>query len=55
MMTEAQIKKFQELVKPVMKFLCEEFHPHVTVIIEPTHAEIVEGLASFPTAEFLKD
>jgi len=36
--------KFEELARPMMKYLCEEFHPHVTVIITPTNAQLLEGL-----------
>lgn len=54
-LTEEQRKELEEVVKPVMKFLCENFHPHVTIIIEPTQAEILEGSASVVTDEFVKD
>jgi len=54
-MTKEQIEKFQELSKPLMKYLCDEFHPHVSVIITPTTAEISSGSHSFQTSEFVKD
>lgn len=50
-----QKAQFEALVKPLMKFLCENLHPHVVVIVEPTSAEILEGACAFQTEEFLKD
>ncbi len=38
-----EVKDFEELVRPVIQYLCENFHPHVTVIITPTYAELLEG------------
>lgn len=36
--------KFEELARPIIKYLCENYHPHVTVIITPTSAELLESL-----------
>ena len=52
---EEQYKKFQELVKPLIKYLAEDFHPHTTLIITATSAEIVEGCMATQTEEFLVD
>jgi len=41
--TEKQRKEFEELARPILKYLCDNHHPHVTVIITPTTAELVEG------------
>jgi hypothetical protein len=35
---------FENVVRPVLRYLCENHHPHVTVIITPTTAELVEGI-----------
>lgn len=35
-----------EVSKPVIKFLCEKFHPHTTIIITQTGVEVVEGVVS---------
>lgn len=53
--TEEQKDEFEKLTKQVMKFLCDNFHPHVSVIVDPTHAEILEGQAATVTHEFVKD
>lgn len=38
-----KVKEFEELVRPIMKYLCENHNPHVTVIITQTNAELLEG------------
>lgn len=43
---ELNEKKFEELARPMIKYLCENYHPHVTVIITPTNAELLQGLKS---------
>lgn len=47
--------KFEELSKPMIKYLCENFHPHVTVVITPTSAELLEGLKGIKCDEFIVD
>ena len=54
-MNEEQRKQFEEACKPLMKFICENCHPHVTVIVEPTRVELVEGVCAFNSEEFLVD
>lgn len=38
-----------------MRYLCENFHPHVTVVVTPTTAELSVGHIAFNTDEFVKD
>ena len=48
--------KFEELAKPILKYLCENYHPHVTVIITPTSAELLEGLNTIGYVDdFIRD
>jgi len=54
-LTKEQKEEFEEKVKPVIKWLAENFHPHVTVIVENNRAEILEGSASIVTDEFIPD
>lgn len=54
-LTEEQRKEFLEACKPLMKFLCDNCHPHVTVIVEPNRAELLEGAAAFKCDDFVKD
>ena len=48
---EAEKGDFEAVVRPVLKYLCENYHPHVTLIITPTRAELLEILDS--TSEIL--
>ncbi len=54
-LTEKQCEEFKELSKPLIKFLNDNFNPHVTIILTPTGGEIMSGSASFQCHEFIKD
>ena len=41
-----KVKEFEQLARPMMQHLCENYHPHVTVVITPTNAELLEGKMS---------
>lgn len=45
-MTPQEQEQLVEAVKPAIKFLCENFHPHTTIIITQTGVEVVEGVVS---------
>ncbi len=47
--------KFEEAAKPLIKFLAEKVHPHHTVVVSATHAELLEGQMVVNTTEFLVD
>lgn len=46
---------FEEVVRPVMKWLAENCCPHHKVIVDSTHAELVQGQMGFNTVEFVRD
>lgn len=48
-------EEFKKVIEPVMKYLAENHHPHVKIIVDSTNAELVEGLWSHNNSEFLKD
>ena len=53
---ELNENKFEELARPMIKYLCKNYHPHVTVIITPTSAELLEGLKSVGRIEdYIRD
>lgn len=53
---EEMLKEFNEVVKPVIKWLNEKWHPHVKVIIEPMNAELLVGeMTTGEVTEFLID
>ncbi len=54
-LTKEQVNEFEEAAKPLVKWLCENCHPHVSVIVEPSGAELLEGIASVKIEEFIKD
>lgn len=54
-MNEEQQKAFESAAKPLMKYLAENHHPHTTIILTSTECEIVEGIQSIITNEFIKD
>ncbi len=33
---------------PLIKFLCTNYHPHITAIVTPTSIEVLEGKESIP-------
>lgn len=45
-LTEEQQAKFDAIARQMLKFLCDNCHPHVSVIITPTTAELLEGACS---------
>ncbi len=61
MSEEDQLRKekamaFKELIKPIVKYLNENHHPHTTIIITPTGGELMEGIiGSGPITEFITD
>lgn len=40
------LEKLKEVSQPLMDYLRDNFHPHVTAIVDSAHTEIVEGLAT---------
>jgi hypothetical protein len=54
-MSEEDKKEFEEVAKPLIKFLAQKVHPHHTVVVTATGAELLEGEVSVQTDEFLVD
>jgi len=54
-MQEEKKIQFEEVVRPVMKWMAENLHPHTKIIIEANTAELVEGDISFNTNEYIVD
>ena len=46
MLKKEQFKEFEKVVKPVMKWLSENCHPHVEITIDSTRAELKEGIVT---------
>ena len=54
-LTKEQSEEFKEASKPLVKWLNENCHPHVTVIVTPGRAELSEGICSRPIVDYIKD
>lgn len=42
--TDQKREEFEALTRPLMAWLKANYHPHVTVIIDSGHAELLQGL-----------
>lgn len=51
---EVNFFEFEELVRPLIKYLAENHNPHTSIIITNTSAEIVEGKLCFHTEDYLE-
>ena len=51
-----KLDEFRKAAEPLIKYLCENYHPHVTAIVTGTSVELFEGLISIPKIfDFLND
>ena len=47
---------FESMVKPLIKYLCENRHPHTSIVVTQTSAERMEGIISIGYSdEYIKD
>jgi hypothetical protein len=53
--TQEQLREFETITRPVMEWLNRNCHPHVTVIIEPTRTQLLEGICAYPTVYYVQD
>ena len=54
-LSKDKIDEFQEAAKPLIKWLNENCHPHVTAVVECGSAELSEGVCRVVVEEFIKD
>jgi hypothetical protein len=54
-MTDPQRKEFEALTRPVIEWINNNFHPHIMVVIDTTHAELLEGLGAYMTYDYIRD
>lgn len=47
--------EFIQITEPVIRWLNENAHPHMSVIITTTDAEMLEGVLCHKTDEFIKN
>ena len=53
--TEEQQLTMLEAAKPLIKWMNENCHPHCTALVDQMRIELVEGIATNATKEFLRD
>jgi hypothetical protein len=55
-MTNEEQQAFKEAALPMIKWLCENVHPHHSVIVTPVGAELLEGqCCTGQITDYLKD
>jgi hypothetical protein len=52
---EKRYKEFCAAAEPLIKWLCDNVHPHYCVVVTPTGAELLEGAMAHKTTKHLKD
>ena len=52
---EEKQQSFEDAVRPLIKWMCENTNPHSTIIVDCTHAELLSGEMVVQTAEYLLD
>ena len=55
MITNEKQSEFETAAIPLIKWLNENCHPHVVVIVETDGAQLFEGVCSFRTQKYIKD
>ena len=53
--TKEQITEFETVCRPVIQWLNDNCHPHVTAIIDCGSAELVESVCRIPIEDYIKD
>lgn len=54
MTPEQTMKSFEAAARPLIRWLCENQHPHVTVLVTPTTAELLEGQLAITVEDYVK-
>ena len=54
-MNEYQQKQFEAIARQMIEWLCNNGHPHMSIIITSDSAELLEGVMAIHTTEFVKD
>ncbi len=54
-MEKEKIDEFEVLARPLIKFINDNHHPHTSIIITPTSAEVVSGEYAIHTQDYIKD
>ena len=52
---EFQECELETVSRPLIKWLNDNCHPHIKVIVDTNRAELVEGIFAFRTDDYIKD
>jgi hypothetical protein len=56
MVNTDRLDELKEAAAPLIKWLNDNYHPHVTAIVTPTSVELLEGVLNIPKIfDFVKD
>lgn len=53
-LNEKRRKEFEAITRPLIKWLNDNCHPHVTIIADCSYAELLESVNSFRTEDYWK-
>ena len=53
--TDEQIKEMEKLARPLIKFLNDNFHPHVSITVDPGSAELKEHSCRVVVDDYIQD
>lgn len=53
--SEQARRDFERIAREMIAWLNEHMHPHTTVLISPTHAELLVGEIGFETFDYVRD
>ena len=48
-------EEFERIAKEMIKYLCDNHHPHTHVVIDCNSAVLAESAIAFTTDEFIRD
>jgi hypothetical protein len=54
-LTHEQVDELLEAAKPLMKWVSDNYHPHCIALVDAGTVELLEGVATNRTEEFIKD
>ena len=54
-LTKQQLEDLKVVSEPLIKWINDNGHPHMSAIVTSTDCELVEGIAAYRTYEFVKD
>jgi len=54
-LTIPQLTEFEVAARPLIKWLNENCHPHVTAIVEPGGVKLTEGVCFIPIDDYIPD